>query len=143
MEKNRVHSVRFQGGFQNTRFQRSLSQLSQGNIHKAFRHLRGWYRSASDVVSRPCFLALERQTQDREELYGRVPPPGAPIPININPSPILDSIPTDPEIHDVVQSLRFGRAGGTSKIYAEDIRGWIRGVLDEEDPKLPKCGRRR
>ena len=110
--------------------------LRQGNVQEAFRHLQGWYQAASEVALRPCFLALERQTQDREELYGRVPPPGAPIPININPHPILDSIPTDPEIRDVVQSLRFGQAGGTSKIRAEDIRGWLSGVLVEEDPKL-------
>jgi len=65
-----------------------------------------------------------------------VPPPGAPIPINIDPSPIIDSAPTDSEIRDVVRTLKLGRAGGTSKIRAEDIRGWLRGAVEEEDPEL-------
>ncbi len=43
-------------------------ELRQGNIHEAFRHLSGWYKAATEVATRPCFLTLEKQTQDPEEL---------------------------------------------------------------------------
>ena len=112
------------------------SELRQGNVQEAFRHLSGWYRAAGEVASRPCFETLEKQTQDREALYGHVPPPGESIPINVDPRPIVDSIPPDKEIRDVVRGLKKGRAGGTSKICAENIKSWLRGAVEEEDPEL-------
>ncbi len=79
---------------------------------------------------------MEKQTQDGEALYGHVPPPGDSIPINIVPHPIADSIPPNTEIREVVQGLKKGRAGGTSKICAENLKSWLRGAVKEEDPEL-------
>jgi hypothetical protein len=51
------------------------AELTKGNMQEAFRHLKGWYRAASETAARPCFKTMEQQTQEREELYGKVPPP--------------------------------------------------------------------
>ncbi len=110
------------------------AELQQGNVQEAFQHLSGWYRAAGKVASRPCFLTLENQTQDREELYGHVPPPGDSIPINIDPSPITNTVPPDLEIREVVRGLKKGRARGISKICAENLKSWLRRVVEEEDP---------
>ena len=74
-----------------------------------------------------------KQTKEREELYAKVPPPGDPIPINVDPFEINDAIPEDVEIRAVVRGMRNGRAGGASKIRAEDMKTWLRGAIEEEE----------
>ena len=78
---------------------------------------------------------MEKQTQDREALYAREEPPGDPIPINVRAYAINDAAPGDAEIREAVRALTNGRAGGASHIRAEDIKGWLRGALAEEDPE--------
>ncbi len=46
-----------------------VAELAKGNVHKAFRHLKGWYRQAAETQARPCFQTIERQTDERTELY--------------------------------------------------------------------------
>ncbi len=46
-----------------------VAKLAEGNVHEAFRHLKGWYREASETQARPCFQTMERQTVERVELY--------------------------------------------------------------------------
>ena len=65
-------------------------------------------------------------------MYERVPPPGEPILINVKPKEVEDACPGDVELRDVVRGLRNGRAGGTSGIRAETIKGWIRGIETDE-----------
>jgi hypothetical protein len=48
-------------------------------VHEAFRHLKGWYREASDTQAEPCFQTMERQTLERVELYRRHDSPALPI----------------------------------------------------------------
>ena len=62
---------------------------------------------------------MDKQTAERVELYERIPPPGEPIPINVEPKEVEDACPGNVELRDVVQGLRNGRAGGTSGIRAK------------------------
>ena len=75
---------------------------------------------------------MAKQTQERRELYAKVPLPGDPIPINVEPSPVRDEVPEEPEIRTKVKNLRNGRSGGAAMIKAEDIKGWLNGMIDEE-----------
>ena len=59
------------------------------------------------------------------ELYRRVPPPGENIPVNVDPSNIDDSVPTEVEGEEAVKKLRRNRSGGPSGIRAENIKGWL------------------
>jgi hypothetical protein len=36
------------------------SKLTGGNVQEAFRHLKGWYRAASEMQAKPCFHTMER-----------------------------------------------------------------------------------
>ena len=73
------------------------------------------------------------QTTKRVDLYKRVPPPGDPIPINVEYKEVEDGCPGDVELRDVVWGLRNGRAGGTTAIRVEHIKGWMRGVERERE----------
>ena len=76
---------------------------------------------------------MERQTQERVELYGKVNPPGAPIPINVDAFDVADDAPSDGELRVAVATgLRNGRAGGASRVRAEDMKEWLRGARAEE-----------
>jgi len=112
------------------------AHLGNGELQEAWHSIQGWYRAASDRAPKPCRQTLERQTREREELYARVPSPGDPIRINVDPKPVRDDAPTDAELRVVVRGLRNGRAGGASLMRAEDIKAWLRGVEDEEDPQV-------
>ena len=81
--------------------------------------LKGWYRTAKDRAPKP---TMANQTAERAELYAKVQAPGAPIPINVEPFAIDDSVPKEPEIRAVVKGMRNGRAGGVSGIKAEQIK---------------------
>ena len=56
-----------------------VTELAEGNVHEAFRHLKGWYREASETHAMPCFQTMERQMEERVELYRRRDSPGLPI----------------------------------------------------------------
>ena len=113
------------------------SELGMGNVHEAFRHLKGWYRAATDTQAKPCRQTLDRQTTDRVDLYARRNSPGEPLPINIAPVAINDDVPTDGELRGVVGELTNGRAAGASGMRAEHVKKWLRDVRREEDPEGP------
>ena len=46
-----------------------VSEFSQGNVQEAFRHLKGWYRAASETHAKPCHQTMEHQTDEQVELY--------------------------------------------------------------------------
>ncbi len=56
-----------------------IAKLAEGNVHEAFRHLKGCYREASETQAKPCPQTKERQTAERVELYWRRDSPGLPI----------------------------------------------------------------
>ena len=109
--------------------------LGLGDIKESFNIAKRWYRAAEDRALKPCYESMAKQTAEREELYRKVIPPGDPIPINVDPYEVQDEVPGDMEIRAKVKDLRNGRAGGASKMRAEDIRGWLRGIEEEEDQK--------
>lgn len=109
--------------------------LGLGDIKESFNIAKRWYRAAEDRAPKPCYESMAKQTAEREELYRKVIPPGDPIPINVDPYEVQDEVPGDMEIRAKVKDLRNGRAGGASKMRAEDIRGWLRGIEEEEDQK--------
>jgi hypothetical protein len=49
------------------------SELTLGNVHEAFCHLKGWYRAASETQAKPCHQTMDRQIAKRVDLYMLVP----------------------------------------------------------------------
>ena len=96
--------------------------LADGDAREAWRIAKAWYRTSEDRTPKPCFESLETQTVERETLYGRIPPPGDLIPINVDPYQIEDGPSTDIEIRAVVKGMKTGRAGGASKITGETLK---------------------
>jgi hypothetical protein len=37
------------------------ANLAKGNVHEAFRHLKGWYWAATEIQAWPCFQIMEKQ----------------------------------------------------------------------------------
>ncbi len=62
-----------------------VTELAGGNVQEAFRHLKGWYRAASETQSKPCYHTMERQTSERVDLYARRQSPGDPLPLHLTP----------------------------------------------------------
>jgi hypothetical protein len=115
-----------------------VAELAEGKVHEAFRHLKGWYREASETQARPCFQTMERQTVERVELYRRRNLPAPPIIID-NAKMLTKEIrydtPTDEEIRVAVADLTNGRSAGVSRMRAEHLKGWLKGAKLEENPK--------
>ena len=59
--------------------------LADGNVQKAFHHLKGWYRAATETQSKPCYHTMEHQTLERVDLYVRRQSPGNPLTIHLTP----------------------------------------------------------
>ena len=79
-----------------------VSELSKGNVKEAFRHLKGWYRTALETQSRPCHQTMERQTVERKELYAERAAYGVGFPANGTPFPIADAPPLKGKLRTVV-----------------------------------------
>ena len=93
-----------------------VSELGKGNVQEAFWHLKGWYPTASEAQARPCHLTMERQTDERVELYAERDAYGAEFPANGTPFGIDDNPPSDEELRTAVSQLSHGRCGGASGI---------------------------
>ena len=87
--------------------------MEGGDLKEAWRCLKGWYRNAGEHSPKPCYESMDKQTRERVELYGKVPPPGDHIPINVEPFKIRDAALEDVEIRvrEIVRGMRNGRAG--------------------------------
>ena len=110
-------------------------ELTMGNVHEAFHHLKRWYRAASDTQVNPCHQTMERQTTKRVDLYAWRQLPGDPLPINAVPVKINNAIPSDSELCRVFGELTNGRAAGAFGMHAEHIKAWLRNMQWEEDTK--------
>ena len=97
-------------------------------MQEAFRHLKGWYQTASETMTCPCPQTMVQQTTEWIALYAQRDSPGEPLPINVDPIPIKDGVPTDGELRKAVTDLTNGRAGGASGMRAEDVKAWLRGI---------------
>ena len=80
-------------------------ELAGGNVEEAFRHLKGWYRMATETQAKPCHQMMVRQTDERVDLYRQRMSPGDPLPVNIPPVPIRDDAPSDDEICHAAANL--------------------------------------
>ena len=78
-----------------------------------------------DRVPPPARATLKRVTAERVTLYSRVPPPGDSTLITIEPFAVEDGVPEEGEIEWAVKRLRNNRAGGPSRMRAEDLKGWL------------------
>ena len=87
--------------------------MEAGDLKEAWRCLKGWYSTATNKAPKPCYSSMKKQTEEREELYRKVAPPGDPIPINVEPFDIDDSVPEDAAIREVVAGMQNGREGGS------------------------------
>jgi hypothetical protein len=112
------------------------AKLMGGNVQESFRHLKGWYRAASETTTRPCPQTMVKQMAERVDLYRQQDPPGEPLPINIDPIPVDDRTPGKGEIRVAVAGLSNGHAGGMLEMRAEDVKAWLRGIKLEEDPEV-------
>ena len=68
----------------------------------------------------------------RVELYERAAPMGAPLPFNFPFFEISNNMPTDLEVHAVVQRLKNGQAGGATGMKAKHLKGWLDKIQHEE-----------
>ena len=79
--------------------------LASGETKEAWRCLKGWYKAASEAAPAASPLSLAAQTAERVDLYRKVPPPGAPLPIHVDKVDIPDGPPSDGELRDAVWGL--------------------------------------
>ena len=110
------------------------AELAGGIVQEAFHHLKGWHRVVTNTQAMPCHWTMERQTSEGVDLYARRQSPGAPLPILVNLVGIDDNPLEDGKIRSVVAQLSNGRAAGASGMRAEDVKGWLSGIQDEENP---------
>ena len=115
--------------------ERIVSELQEGKVQEAFRHLKWWYRNASETQAKPCHQTMERQTDKRVELYAERAAYGKEFPENGTPFEINDDPPSEGELRTAVSQLSHGRCGGASGIRAEHIKAWLRGAKKGEDPE--------
>jgi hypothetical protein len=111
------------------------SELTMGNVHEAFRHLKGWYRAALETQAKPCRQTMDHQTAERVGLYTRRQLPGEPLPINIDPVDINNATPSNGELRVAVGELTKCRAAGASGLRAEHVKAWLSDMRREKDPK--------
>jgi hypothetical protein len=80
---------------------------------------------------------MERQTEERVELYRRRDSPGLPIVLEHaeTRAAIRDDTPDEGEIRAAVAELTNGRSAVVSRMRAEHLKGWLNGAKLEENPK--------
>ena len=109
-----------------------MVNIGENNSRKAYGILRGWNKEVDPVATRPCYVTLEDQTKGRDELYTPKTPSGDPIPCNNHRPPRADHPPTDDELRQAAQKSSNGRTGRASKMRAEDLKEWKRGMKADE-----------
>ena len=110
-----------------------MMELLAGNTKEACKILKAWHREAGDAATKPCHAFIERQTVERDELYGFQVPPDEHIPSNRDPTPLPNKAPPDAEIRTAVKALRNGRTGGGSMMWAEHLKAWLRRAEEEKE----------
>jgi len=115
-----------------------VSELSSGNVQEVFRHLKGWYRNASETQARPCHQTMECQTDEQVELYAERDACGAEFPENGTPFTIDNNKPLEGEPRTAVSQLSHGRCGGTSRIRAEHTRRGFAGRRRQRTQRMAR-----
>ena len=94
-------------------------------IQEVWYRLQGWYKEAVDRAPPPARATLKQITAEWVTLYSRVPPPGDSIPINIETFEVDEGVPEEGEVEWAVKRMRKNRAGGTLRMRADDLKGWL------------------
>ena len=94
-------------------------------IQEAWHRIQGWYKAVVDRAPSRARVTLERITAERVALYSHVPPPGDNIPVAIKPFMVEDMVSEEGEIEWAVKRLHNNRSGGTLRMWAEHIKGWL------------------
>jgi hypothetical protein len=110
-------------------------ELTKGEVIEAFRHLKGWYQKAAEMQARPCRQTMERQTDEREDLYVERAVHSKAFSANGMPYAIGNNQPIESKLRAAVSLLIHRRCGGALGIRAEHIKAWLRGAKKEEDPE--------
>ena len=92
-----------------------MVHLGDKEERKALGALRGWHKEVDPAASKPCYRALDKQTEEREELYTRRNPPGTPVPSNARRTPREDHPPLDEELRRATKKSSNGRTGRATK----------------------------
>ena len=92
-------------------------------IQEVWYRLQGWYKAAVEHAPPLAQATLKRVRAERVALYSWIPPPGDNIPVTIEPFAVEDGVPTEEEVEWAVKRLRNNRAGGASRMRAEDLKG--------------------
>lgn len=79
---------------------------------------------------------MDRQTRERLELCGRLSLLWDLIPINIEPFLVVDSMPEEMELQEVVRGMHNIRAVEALGIRAEQMKVWLKGIFDKEEKEL-------
>ena len=109
-----------------------MLRLKAGDVKEAWQILKSWHREAGGTTVKPCYASMEKQTVEREDLYGYKASTGEHIPANRDPALLPDEAPSDAEIRAAVKNLRNGRTGGGTRMRAEDIKSWMARAEAEE-----------
>jgi len=115
-------------------------KLAEGKMQEAWRLLKGWHRLARDMPSKPCHNTMAKQTEERFDLYAKVPPHEDPIPIHCQPFEIKDDVPEESEIRAIVKGLRNGRASEASDMRVELIKQWLHDMVVEDEHGKDRSG---
>ena len=107
--------------------QEVATELEAKHVHEAYERLSGWYRRRGGRQSRPTESDLEAIRVEFSTLYKATMSPGPPLPINVQPAEIDDSIPQEPEIVEALHRMRRGRQPGPSGIRVEHLLDWHKG----------------
>ncbi len=77
-------------------------------------------------------MLLASQKAEGVTSYGRVPLPGAPLPIHIDKVNILEGPPCEAELRAVIWGLQNKQAAGVSGQQAKHIKVWLSNVIHKE-----------
>jgi hypothetical protein len=87
------------------------------------------------MQARPCQRTMERQTDEREEIFAEWAAYGKAFPANRMPYAIGNNQPIESKLQAAVSLLSHGRCRGALGIRAEHFKVWLRGAKKEEDPE--------
>ena len=100
--------------------------MEAGEVLEAWTQISQWYRQGREAHAPQTKDELDEVTEERVELYRSRPLEGLKVPLLVQKADIEDRKPTVAEVVEAVQGLKGGRAGGTSGIMAEDLKGCMR-----------------
>jgi hypothetical protein len=99
----------------------NIKTLMAAKEVKEARHcLKGWYAMVEDRAPKASHYMLIQQTEERIALYSHAPPPGGPLPINVQPFIICNVIPSNLEIREMVREWRNRRAAGATGLQEKE-----------------------